>query len=152
MATPARRASLGLPGEYGRPSIDIDPASGCSAPARMAISVLLPAPFCPTSPQISPGATDRSTPSSATVAPKTLRIPRISNPGFMIEVRWSMADGRTSSLLQVRFQERFHLGRVHVRLGRDVDAGVDPLLDGLPLEVRDHRLDRLVAHVYRILD
>ena len=43
------------------------------------MSVLLPAPFWPTIAQTSPDATERSTPSTATVAPKVLRIPRISN-------------------------------------------------------------------------
>ena len=49
------------------------------APASMDISVLLPAPFCPTSAHTSPPRTARSTPSSATVPPNALRTPRISN-------------------------------------------------------------------------
>ena len=44
----------------------IAPASGRIAPDRIAISVLLPAPFCPTSAHTSPGATAKSTPSTAT--------------------------------------------------------------------------------------
>ena len=44
----------------------------CSAPARIAISVLLPAPFWPTSAHTSPPRTAKSTPSSATVAPNAL--------------------------------------------------------------------------------
>ena len=56
-------------------------ASGVSAPARTAISVLLPAPFWPTSAQTSPAHTRRSTSSSAIVAPKDLQMPRISRRG-----------------------------------------------------------------------
>ena len=44
-------------GAYGAPSSVIVPASGASAPARIAISVLLPAPFWPTSAHTSPAAT-----------------------------------------------------------------------------------------------
>src|SRR2546428_1881963 len=57
------------------------PASGFSAPARIAISVLLPAPFWPTSAHTSPERTGKSTPSSAIVAPNALRTPRISKRG-----------------------------------------------------------------------
>ena len=57
------------------------PASGRSAPDRIAISVLLPAPFCPTSAHTSPGATWKSTPATATVAPNALRTPSIWKRG-----------------------------------------------------------------------
>ena len=40
----------------GSPSIRISPASGCSAPARTLITVLLPAPFLPSRPSTTPGA------------------------------------------------------------------------------------------------
>ena len=45
------------------------------------MSVLLPAPFCPTSAHTSPAWTSRSTPASATVWPKALRTPRIAKRG-----------------------------------------------------------------------
>ena len=73
--------SSGSRGAYGAPSSGIAPASGFSAPARIAISVLLPAPFWPTSAHTSPPRTAKSTPSSATVAPNALRTPRISKRG-----------------------------------------------------------------------
>src|SRR5215212_1918486 len=45
----------------------------------MALSaVLLPAPFGPMRPRMRPSSTRKSTPSSATVVPKTLRRPRAS--------------------------------------------------------------------------
>ena len=81
---PLARASSGCAGRYGAPSSVIRPASGCSAPDRIAISVLLPAPFWPTMAQTSPGRTDTSTPSTATVAPNAFRIPRISKRGVPV--------------------------------------------------------------------
>src|SRR5947207_10218798 len=51
------------------------------APERIFMSVLLPAPFSPTSAMTSPGATVSSTPRNAFVAPKLRRTPRISRRG-----------------------------------------------------------------------
>src|SRR5260221_11805029 len=51
------------------------PRSGRWTPPRMRISVDLPAPFSPTAAWISPNATSKSTPSSATVAPNRLPTP-----------------------------------------------------------------------------
>src|SRR3546814_4725473 len=54
----------------------IVPAVGASAPARILISVDLPAPFAPSRPWTRPGASTRSTPFSATVPlGKVLAIP-----------------------------------------------------------------------------
>ena len=63
------------------PSSRMTPASGRSAPDRIPINVLLPAPFCPTSAHTSPGATWKSTPATATVAPNALRTPSIWKRG-----------------------------------------------------------------------
>ena len=105
--------------------------------------MLLPAPFSPTSPQISPAATARSTPSSATVAPKRLRMPRISKRGA--------APRSFEPLRQVRLQQSFISGLIHVVVRREVDAGVDRPLDLLALDVRHHRLHPQIAHLHRVL-
>ena len=74
-ATPRWLASCGEAGRYGWPCSTIVPSSGCSAPARMFMSVLLPAPFSPMSAWTSPEFREKPTPSSATVGPKRLRMP-----------------------------------------------------------------------------
>ena len=51
------------------------------APARIFISVLLPAPLLPTSPCTSPARSEKSTPSSAVSPPKRLETPRHSSNG-----------------------------------------------------------------------
>src|SRR2546423_9307573 len=51
------------------------PASGDSSVARTRTSVVLPAPFGPSSPKIAPSGTSRSTPASASVEPKLLVTP-----------------------------------------------------------------------------
>ena len=68
-------------GRYGSPSSSISPSSGASAPLSTFMSVLLPAPFSPTSACTSPPRTSRSTPPSARVAPNRWRTPRITNRG-----------------------------------------------------------------------
>src|SRR5580765_4716195 len=74
-ATPRWLASCGEAGWYGSPCSTIVPSSGCSAPARMFMRVLLPAPFSPMSAWTSPAFSEKPTPSSATVGPKRLRMP-----------------------------------------------------------------------------
>ena len=49
-----------------KPKIRASPLVGSSSVVRILISVVLPAPLGPSSPKNSPGATSRSTPSSAT--------------------------------------------------------------------------------------
>ena len=49
-----------------KPKIRASPLVGRSSVVRILISVVLPAPFGPSSPKNSPDATSRSTPSSAT--------------------------------------------------------------------------------------
>ena len=129
------------------PSSVMRPASGCSAPERMAINVLLPAPFWPTMAQTSPGKTETSTPSTATVAPNVFRMPRISKRGVPVLAALVLLQ----PAIEVGLQQRLGLGRLHVGPRDDADAGVDPALDWLALELRDDRLDAEVAHVHRIL-
>ena len=51
-----------------KPKIRASPLVGSSSVVRILISVVLPAPLGPSSPKNSPGATSRSTPSSAVTA------------------------------------------------------------------------------------
>ena len=60
------------------------PRSGRWTPPRMRIIVDLPAPFSPTTAWISPNATSKSTPSSATVAPNRLPTPSALMAGRVI--------------------------------------------------------------------
>src|SRR5262249_31270552 len=60
------------------------PGWGRWTPPRMRISVDLPAPFSPTTAWISPNATSKSTPSSATVAPNRLLTPSALTAGPVI--------------------------------------------------------------------
>src|SRR5208282_3444132 len=53
----------------------IRPLSGASVPARICISVDLPAPLWPTSPTHSPTSAAKSTPASARTAPKCFSTP-----------------------------------------------------------------------------
>ena len=65
---PRCSASEGWPRLTGRPSTRTVPESGRTAPERTLIRVLLPAPFLPTMPVISPGVKLRLTSASATTA------------------------------------------------------------------------------------
>src|SRR6185436_10829887 len=64
-AMPWRLASRTLLNSTARPSMAMVPASGCCAPPRIFISVLLPAPFSPTRASTSPATRERETPASA---------------------------------------------------------------------------------------
>src|ERR1700752_4078947 len=122
------------------------PASACSAPDRIAISVLLPAPFWPTIAHTSPGATATSTPSTATVAPNALRMPRISKRGVAVTLF------PLEPAVEVRLQQRLRLGCVHVVMRHDANASIDASLHGLALKLRDDGLDAEIPHVHRVLD
>src|SRR6185437_13491016 len=74
-ASRADRKCVSLPSSRKRPE-----NSGCT-PAMIFISVLLPAPFSPTRPWISPGRSAKSTPRSASTPPKVLPIPFSSRRG-----------------------------------------------------------------------
>src|SRR5258708_26341215 len=104
------------------------PSSGGCAPESTFISVLLPAPFSPTSASTSPARTKRSTPSSATVAPKRFRTP---------SMRKSSADEA------MRLLEQFlNLGSVHVFRRDQSHAAIHILRHFLPAQVGHHRPHR----------
>src|SRR5262245_45999352 len=81
---PAAIASCGLAKCRSRPSTRTTPRSGRCTPPRMRISVDLPAPFSPTMAWISPNATSKSTPSSASVALNRLPTPSTLAAGWVI--------------------------------------------------------------------
>src|SRR4051812_477994 len=81
MPMPSRSASAGWRSITGVSPTSRVPASDRSSPKQMFISVVLPAPFSPTSAWISPAFTSKSTPSFATSAPNRLLIPRASSSG-----------------------------------------------------------------------
>src|SRR3954469_6862628 len=70
--------SRGSSGSRSAPSSRTDPASGRTRPNSIRSSVVLPAPFGPSSPRTSPAATSRSMPSTARTTPKLLTRPRAS--------------------------------------------------------------------------
>src|SRR4051794_12398832 len=57
------------------------PPSGARSPSRISTVVVLPAPFGPSRPKISPAATWKSMPSTATMSPYRLISPRTSTTG-----------------------------------------------------------------------
>src|SRR5688572_13278896 len=120
------------------------PASGRWTPARIFISVDLPAPFSPTSACASPGRTARSTPESTAFPAKDFEMSSISSAGAVDVIPSPSASPRL-------LEQRLHLGRVEVLLRQERDAGVDPAL-GLPaVELHDEGADALVAHLVRVL-
>src|SRR6516165_4522180 len=89
------------------------PSSGLCAPESTFIKVLLPAPFSPTNANTSPARTDKSTPSSATVAPKRFRTPSIRRSSVCSDM----------GILQ-RVQQLLYLRRVYVLFGNKLSAAV----------------------------
>src|SRR5215210_2236843 len=78
---PASSASRGECNSSGSPFRKISPSSGRYSPVRMLDSVVLPAPFSPSSACTSPGAASKSTWSLATTAGKRLVTPRSAIAG-----------------------------------------------------------------------
>src|SRR5687767_7329682 len=102
------------------------PASGWCAPERTFISVLLPAPFSPTSATTSPALTRRSTPPSASVAPNRLTTPsmrRRSVPPPMLS--------RTSCIISLlgEIEELARVGVLQVVGPDEPHPGVDQRFD-----------------------
>src|SRR5271156_3001808 len=91
----------------------MDPESGRYAPARIFMSVLLPAPFSPMSARTSPDSTPSETPSSALVAPNDLVTSRISR---------STAASHTDSLRASRQHSRPVQRSQHAECARLVAA------------------------------
>ena len=98
-AMPRARACAGPAISTGSPSRAIVPLSGWWIPARILTSVLLPAPFSPTRPWISPGTNVSDTSSRAWVAPNRFEIPRRSarrvgivarsaTPSVIVRIAW----------------------------------------------------------------
>src|ERR1700721_35223 len=81
MPIPARRASCGVRRWTGFPSIRISPESAWYAPARIFISVLLPAPFSPMKACTSPGQMLKFTLFRTRTPGKLLQIWRTSRMG-----------------------------------------------------------------------
>src|ERR1700759_5378345 len=81
MAMPAACASRAERKRVSRPSSSRRPENSGCTPAMIFISVLLPAPFSPTRPWISPARSAKSTPRSASTPPKVLLIPFSSRMG-----------------------------------------------------------------------
>src|SRR6201996_4379721 len=75
MAMPAARASRAERNRVSSPSISMRPEKSAWTPAMIFISVLLPAPFSPTRPWISPAWSVKSIPRSASTPPKDLLMP-----------------------------------------------------------------------------
>src|ERR1700739_91709 len=121
MPIPASRASRAERKCCSRPSIRRLPRSAACTPAMIFMSVLLPAPFSPTRPWISPGESAKSTPRSASTPPKVLPIPCSSRMG---EKLVGMAGSDQEVILHP-----LHAGRVG--LGHDGAVGDDVLRNAL---------------------
>src|SRR5215475_13695906 len=120
MAMPAARASRAERKRVSFPSSSKRPENSGCTPAMIFISVLLPAPFSPTRPWISPGRSAKSTPRSASTPPKVLLIPCSSRRG---EAPSGMV------LDQEVILHPLHAGRIG--LGHDGTVGDDALGNAL---------------------
>src|SRR6185312_7327665 len=121
MAMPAARASRTDRNRTSSPSSAKRPEKSACTPAMIFISVLLPAPFSPTRPWISPGNSVKSTPRSASTPPKAFVMPLSSRMG-----------GRPSDI--ARSDQEVILHPLHARrvgLGHDRAVGHDVLRDAL---------------------
>src|SRR5258708_9327690 len=121
MAMPAARASRAERKRVSRPSSRNRPENSGCTPAMIFISVLLPAPFSPTRPWISPADSAKSTPRSASTPPKAFVIPRNSRMGA-----WPRG---MSGSDQEMILHPLHAGRIG--LGHDRPVGHDALGDSL---------------------
>ncbi len=70
LASTSRSPVRGSCGKYPTSPLRLTvPAAGCASPARIRVNVVFPAPFRPTSPILSPGATWKEACSSSSRAP-----------------------------------------------------------------------------------
>ena len=157
-AMPSSRARAGPWMTVGSPSRVIVPRSGWWMPARILTSVLLPAPFSPTSAWTSRGRRSRSTPSSAWVAPKRIVMSRSEARTTSVSTDGGHASASGSTrLTSIPFarQLRDHLGR-GLLVGEDAVDVVDLAERGerrpLPLRVVDDRDDVARDRDHRPLD
>src|SRR5262245_17923267 len=139
MPMPAATASRGVASRIGVPSRTISPASGMTRPARMFISVDLPAPFSPRTPSTSLAASDSDTSSLATTPGKLFVTPRSSSrgaratatPGPGSANRWQIAHLAGFDI----GQKRLHLGLV-LRRNRTVELAVARKADAILIEAQ----------------
>src|SRR5215217_7498139 len=105
-ARPMRARSAAASATTSRPATRAVPASGSSRVARMRTVVVLPAPLGPRTPSTVPGATSRSTPSSARTAPKDFTRPLTwmagASPASVYGIPGRYGAFRTGSGLDVR--------------------------------------------------
>src|SRR5208337_937064 len=129
MPMPAAIASIGERNFTGAPRSRISPASGAMRPNRMLIRVVLPAPFSPITPWISPRSAERSTRSLAASPPKRLTIPTASISGTAFLFRRVHRVGDLDRTVDDVIAQRLHLGDdvgiVDDRAFRSLDVGVE---------------------------
>jgi hypothetical protein len=94
----------------GRPLTNKEPVSGEWTPARIFMSVLLPAPFSPTTESTSPGISRRLTELSALTPGKDLLMPCTSSRGVVSAVVIMRADRLVRELLTFEPLEFFPEG------------------------------------------
>src|SRR6266404_4668424 len=143
MLTPAARASAGVANIAGAPSRKISPDDAGRAPARMFISVDLPAPLAPQTAWTSPLVAVKSTWSSARTPGNRRVSPRVSRsgmaPALLRQERGWQRGGepvvRTVGLGEFGGGGGVEIDRRHDDRGRR----------RLPLEDRDRFLHRLAA-------
>src|SRR6266700_1405819 len=138
MLMPATCASCGLRRCASCPAMRMDPASRGYTPLRIFISVLLPAPFSPTSACTSPGHAVKSTFWSTGVPPKDFEIPVISSNGSGIGLLQILLDGRIEQLLNG--------GVLQIGGGHHGRSRIDTLFRRLAVQLVHQRLDHRVSH------
>ena len=95
MPSPKRMASMGLANRTSRPSTAIVPESGACNPYSSFMSVLLPAPFSPTTAWTSPANRSMETRSLARMLPPQTRLTwRTDTTGVDMSGGAYRADGR----------------------------------------------------------
>src|SRR5947207_2281060 len=101
MPMPRAAAACGSWMRRSTPCVRVSPASGSTSPMRIFIRVDLPAPFCPSTPWISPGKRDRLTRSQATTPPNLFVMSTSSTRGAEEVIasapRSSVRDARSGS-------------------------------------------------------
>src|SRR5579863_404855 len=127
MPTPASRASRAERKRTSAPSRRMTPRYSACTPAMIFISVLLPAPFSPTSPWISPLRKAKSTLLSASTPPNALETPASSSKADEDGNARSPGYARSPGSDQVVPFHPHHAGRVV--LGDDRTVGDDMLGD-----------------------
>src|SRR5271163_3370779 len=129
----------------------IRPRSGAAPPARMCMSVDLPAPLWPTTPTHSPAAISRLTPSRARTAPKDF-----STPSRLTRAAPALAMGDLSLAYRARDCGLLHVGldrrdRVGLRVFVASDAALGDFRQfGLEITLREGEVghQQIVRNVF----